>query len=363
MLEQLVAAFDRQDYKTAAALLQQLQQQTPDSPWVKLYAARLREVAGKLESAKSLYRQLLQGAANSKVIAQARQGLQRIGEQEQAKQRSTIAESEPSAPASEPGVLILEAIDLAHRQTAAQQFAAILKLDAYTARLLLPSRGWRLYRVGPIHELQTLGQALQRASIPTFWRSLSTIQAIRVFRVHSISAIAPQISVICANEAGQLGSLGFNWSEVSNRVEGRLPIFEEVVDRRAWNQLTRKEKTQDYAQVIDLHLPNRGCILRFADWSYQFQQGIVFDANQDGSLPTPQSTNRLRWNQLVHFLDDRLVMVPVWSEFPQFAETALEHLTFINSLPAHIDLFRKAPSKWDLAFQLYSGLVLEQNRA
>lgn len=354
MLEQLVAAFDRQDYKTAAALLKRLQQQTPDSPWVKLYAARLREVAGKLDSAASIYRQLLQGATNPKVIAQARQGLQRI-----AQQKTSQPPEDPTTTteSSEPAVLILEPIPPEQRPIAAQRFAEILKLDAYTARMLLPSRGWRLYRAGLLHELQALGQTLQQAGIPAFWRSLSTIQSIRVFRIQYISAIAPQVSIVCENEAGQLGSLSFDWSEVTNRVEGRLPIFEEVVDRQAWNQLTRKEKTQDYAQVIDLHLPNRGCILRFGDWNYQFQEGIILDANQDGSLPTPQATNRLRWNQLVYFLDDRLATVPVWSEFSQFAETALEHLTFINSLPSHIDLFRKAPSKWDLAFQLYSGLV------
>jgi hypothetical protein len=159
-----------------------------------------------------------------------------------------------------------------------------------------------------------------------------------------------------------LGALSFRWSEVFNRVEGRLPIFEDVLDTDARNQLTRKEKTQDYAQVIDLHLPQRNCMLRFCDWNYQFQQGVIFAASQDGELPIAQSTSRIRWNQLIYFLDEHLSTTPVWTEFPAFAETAIEHLALVKDLPSHIDLFRKAPSKWDPAFQLYSGLVFEASR-
>lgn len=363
MLEQLVAAFDRQDYKTAVALWKQLQQQSPESPWVKLYGAKLREVSGKLTGAATLYRQLLQETTHPKVMAQARQGLQRVSELVQAQQEQQKAEQIAATAAdsanSGPGVLILDAIPPERRQAAAQRFAQIMNLDAYTARLLLPSRGWRLYRVGNMGELRFYSQALNQAEIPAFCVALETLQAVRVFRVQYIEAVSPQGTVICENDADQLGSLSFSWSEVQQRVEGRLPIFEEVVDLNVRNQLTRKQKTQDYAQVIDLHLPQRGVILRLGDWSYQFQQGVVFDASQDGELSTVQSTNRIRWNQLLGFLDDQLAAVPVWVEFPQFAETALDPLSLVN-LKSHIDLFRKAPSKWDQAFQLYSSLVFQQ---
>ncbi len=361
MLDQLAAAFDRQDYKTAATLLKQLQQQMPDSPWVKLYLGRLREVSGKLNVAGSLYRQLLQETTNPKVVGQARLGLQRLAELD--KTRQELASTEPTVEPSNtnPGFLVLDTVSPELRQAAAQKFAAIMKLDAYTARLLLPSRGWRLYRVGAIGELQRYGQALQQAEIPAFWVPLTAIQAIRVFRVHYLEAASPQVSVVCENEAGQLGSLRFDWSEVKNRVEGRLPIFEAVVDTNVRNQLTRKEQTQDYAQVLDLHLPKRNCVLRFCDWNYEFQQGVIFDASQDGGLPVVHSTNRIRWNQLLYFLDGCLATVPVWVEFPQFAETALEHLSLVRGLQSRIDLFRKAPSDWDRAFQLYGGLVFVQS--
>lgn len=360
MLDQIAAAFERQDYKTAASLLKQLQNQSPDNPWVKLYLGRLREVAGKPDVAEALYRKLLQETTNPKVATQARQGLQRLAEQAREQREQAIAEATANPVNTGTGFLILDAVSPEQRQTAAQHFAQIMKLDAYTARLLLPSRGWRLYRVGAIGELQLYGQELLKAGIPAFWVSLAALQTIRVFRVHYLESVSPQITIVCENEAGQLGALTFRWSEVANRVEGRLPIFEDVVDIDARNQLTRKEKTQDYAQVLDLHLPQRQCILRFCDWNYQFQQGVVFDASQDGELSTAQSTNRIRWNQLLYFLDGHLANVPVWTEFPQFGETALDPLTLVRDLKSHIDLFRKAPSKWDQAFQLYSGLVFQQ---
>ncbi|MBF2003236.1 MAG: tetratricopeptide repeat protein [Synechococcales cyanobacterium M58_A2018_015] len=359
MLDQLAAAFARHDYPTAAALLNQLQQQSPDSPWIKLYGARLREATGKLSAAEELYRQVLQETSHPKVMTQARQGLQRVAAQQEAERQQVIA---ATADADQPGLgcLVLEAVPSEQRQTAAQHFARIMHLDAYTARLLLPNRGWRLYRVGAVGELQFYGQALQQAGIPAFWSSLAALQAIRVFRVCYLEAVSPQVTVICQNESGQLGSLTFAWSEISRRVEGRLPIFEDVVDVDSRHQLMRKEQTQDYAQVLDLHLPQRRCILRLGDWSYQFQQGVIFDAGQDGDLPLHHSSNRIRWNQLLGFLDDCLAEVPVWAEFPPFAETAFDHLAGLKTLDSHIDLFRKAPSDWDPAFQLYSGLVFDQ---
>jgi hypothetical protein len=361
MIDQVAAAFDRQDYKTAAQLLKQLQQQLPDDPWVKLYIGRLQEVTGKSEAAEMAYRRLLRETTHSKVVMQARQGLQRLETEARQKREHAIAQATTDPGNTEQGVLILAAVSSEARAAAAQQIARIMKLDAYTARLHLPSRGWRLYRVGAIGELQVYGQDLRAADIPVFWTPLTKIEEIRVFRVQHLQAATPQATVICQNELDQIGSLTFNWSEVTNRVEGRLPVFEDVVDVGAYNKLKRKEQTQDYAQVIDLHLPQRGCILRFCDWSYQFQQGVRFDADSDEMLSGAPATTRIRWNKLVYFLDDRLSAVPVWSDFTIFAETALEHLGMVKGFQTHIDLFRKAPTQWDAAFQLYSGLVFRHS--
>lgn len=362
MLDQIASAFTRKDYRTAAQLLKQLQQQSPDSPWVKLYTGRLQEVSGKTEAAEALYRQLLREATHAKVVTQAREGLQRLETIAQTQRQQAIAAASTDPANSGLGFLVLEPIAPEAKQAAAQGFAKIMKLDAYTARLMLPSRGWKLYRTGPFGELQIYGQELRNARVPAFWISLATIQNIRVFRVQHFQTASPQVTVVCKNETDQIGTLPFDWSEVSERVEGLLPIFEDVVDVGAFHKLKRKEQTQDFAQVLDLHLPKRQCILRFCDQTYQFDQGVMFGASQDGSTSLSQTTTRIRWNQMLEFIDDRLSKVPVWSDFSVFAESALEHLELVKGLPSHIDLFRKEPTHWDRAFQLYSGLVFESQR-
>ncbi|MEP0909834.1 tetratricopeptide repeat protein [Leptolyngbya sp. GB1-A1] len=359
MLDQVAAAFARQDYETAARLVKQLQQQSPNHPWVKLYVARLQEVSGQFASAEQIYRTLLRDTTHPKIALQARQGLHRLeAEAHQTPSHPTIAEAKADLANPVNGALVLEAISPEARQTAAQNFARIMRLDTYAARLLLPGRGWRLYRLGAIDQLEEWGQQLVAAEIPVFWLPLAAIQRIRVFRVESLQSTSQQATVICQSETNQKGALRFNWSEVAGRAEGRLPIFEQVVDKNIHNQLVRKEQTQDYAQVLDLHLPHRNSILRFGDWSYQFEQGQEA-VPSDAVRSTPLTSNRLKWNQLVRSIEAALGNVPVWSDFPAFGESAIEPLAMVR-LPSHIDLFRQTPTAWDTAFQLYSGLVFEQ---
>jgi tetratricopeptide (TPR) repeat protein len=357
MLESVAAAFDRQDYQTAAQLLKPLKQQHPDHPLVQLYMGRLYEVSGKLEAAEATYRQILQAATNPKGMTQARQGLQRLEEMAQRQKEAAIAQASANPDNAGMGVLILEPVT-EDRQAAAQQFSRIMKLDAYTARTQLPSRGWRLYRMGAMGELEFYGQELCKAGIPAFWVSLESVKKLRVFRVDYFQAVSPQAIVVCRNEADQVGALTLAWSEISQRVEGLLPIFENVVDVDGRRNLLRKEKTQDYAQILDLHLPKRNCILRFCDRTYQFQQGVVFDT--DVGTPNRQATIRMRWNLLTGFLGEPLADIPTDSDFTAFAENTEEHFTWIKNFPTHIDLFRKTPTYWDAAFHLYSGLIFER---
>jgi tetratricopeptide (TPR) repeat protein len=358
MFESVEAAFDRQDYKTAAQLLKPLRQQNPDHPFVQLYVGRLYEASGKLTAAAAAYRQILQSVTHPKVVTQARQGLQRVEASAQVQKVEAIAQATTDPNNAKIGFLVLEPIVGDARQAAAQNFARIMSLDPYTARLQLPSRGWRLYRTGAIGELNFYGQELCKAGIPAFWTSLEALQKLRVLRVNYLQAVSPGATVVCQNEADQTGTLTFNWSEVTHRVEGLLPIFEDVVDLDSRKKLVRKEKTQDYAQVLDLHLPKRHCILRFCDRAYQFQQGVVFDSD---AMPNHQATTRMRWNVLTHFLGDRLAAVPARSDFTPFAETTPEHFAFLQDFPTHINLLRKSPTHWDAAFQLYSGLIFEHS--
>ncbi|NJR51606.1 MAG: tetratricopeptide repeat protein [Leptolyngbyaceae cyanobacterium CSU_1_3] len=364
MIDQIAAAFDRQDYRVAAKLLKEFLHDSPQDPaqnlWGQFYRARLYEVSGKLESAREIYRHLLRDGSNPKLANQSRQGLQRLDEQEHADRKQAIAQATAQPESTEPGVLILESMPSETRTAAAQALARVLKLDPYTARMQIPQRGWRLYRVGAIGELQLYGQQIRAAKIPAFWASLDALQKLPVFQVHSIQAYQPGAIVLCENEQGQLGSLNFDWSEVCQRVEGRLPIFERVVDtdiRRGTTERQRRETTQDYAHLCDLHLPKRRCILRICDLNYQFQQGIAFSAPAGDSIALDQATNRIHWNNLLAFLNYQLPQQPVWSEFQAFSETAIDQPLLFKRFKSHVRLFGQDTSPWNPTFHLYSGLA------
>lgn len=357
MIEQVAAAFDRKDYQTAARLLKQLVKQESPDPWVQLYVARLHEVTGKLESAENVYRQLLRDTTNAKLLAQARQGLGRVEAIEKERKRQAIAQATADPKNTEPGVLVLEPISSDLKLVASQKFARIMQLDPYIARLHLPSRGWRLYRTGAVGEMRYYSQQLAKAGIPSTWASLTDIEKINIFHVNYFKIAAPQPTIICENESGQLGSLTFDWSEVKARVEGLLPVFEEVVDMDARRKLQRKTKTLDYVQFCDLHLPDRRSILRLGDRSYQFQYGVSLSQKQEEPLVLSQTTTRSNWNHLISFLAQNLPQTPVWSDFTTFGETALESIKMLGRFNSHINLVRREETPWDAAFQLYSGLV------
>ncbi|QHG19247.1 tetratricopeptide repeat protein [Nostoc sp. ATCC 53789] len=351
MIEQVAIAFDHKDYQTAAKLLKQLLIESPDNPWVQFYLGRLHEVSTKYQDAEKVYRQLLQDTTNTKIVSLARQGLQRLQEIEIEQRQRAISQAKSEPNNTELGVLVLEPLSNEMKTDASRKFAQIMQLDPYTARLLMPSRGWRLYRTGQVGELKFYGKQLQQAGIPCFWASLAQIQQIQVYQVKHFQESTPQATVVCCNDTNQLGSLTFDWSEVTARVVGLLPIFEQVVDVDARRKLEWKTQTQDYAQFCDLHLPGRRCILRFYDNGYEFQQGLKI-------IPqASQNTIRINWNSLSSWIDQQLPQVKIWSDFTSFADTTLDQTEMLGHIKSHIHLFRREQTNWDSAFHLYSGLV------
>ncbi|MBD2517665.1 tetratricopeptide repeat protein [Nostoc sp. FACHB-973] len=351
MIEQVAIAFDNKDYQTAAKLLKQLQKESPEHPWVQFYLGRLHEVSGKYQDAEKIYRQLLRDTTNTRIVTLARQGLRRLQEIEQEQRQRAIAKATSEPTNTELGVLILEPLNNELKTEASRKFAQIMQTDPYSARLMLPSRGWRLYRTGQVGELKFYGEQLQQAGIPCFWTTISAIQQIQVFQVKYFSESQLKATIVCSNQVNQLGSLTFDWSEVTARVAGLLPIFEQVVDVDAHRKLERKTQTQDYAHFCDLHLPGRRCILRFYDNGYDFQQGLEI-------IPqTSQNTIRINWNTLSNWIDQQLPEIKTWSDFTPFADTALDQTEMLGQIESHIHLFRREQTNWDSAFHLYSGLV------
>lgn len=350
--EAVLAAIERRDFTAAANLIKQWQ---PSSdPWRSLAAGRYFEAINNSEKAIDAYRRALQQSTQNRLMTQARQGIQRIQTaQAEAREKSlNEAKSQPGGEAQ--ALLILEPVQGEARQTAAQGLAEVMQLDVYTARMTIPGQHWRLYRVGQLGELEYFGRQLLERHTPAFWVPFEQVKALSVFQVQYIDRIqADQVTVVCQNPAGQLGKIAFGWSEVSQRVRGRLPIFESVVDVGPWGKLQRKQQTQDYAEVIDLHLFGRKSMLRFCDRTYQYRQSAALaEGHQpdDIALPISQHT----WNQLKQRLEQ--IIAPLHDDFTGFSDRAFDFLDLLPSFPAHLALVRREPSDWDKVFQLYSGL-------
>lgn len=357
MLEQIAKAIERQNYQTAAQLLENFQQQEPENPWLGFYLARLDEANGKLQAAQQSYRQLLKNTSNLKIISQARQGIERIAKIEKQQRQQDLAHSLAEPGNQEFGVLVLESIAPQLKKTAAQKFARIMQLDPYTARLQLPTRSWRLYRTGKLGELKCYVSDLKKAEIPCFCHSLAEISQIKVYQVSYFQSTTPQATVICYCKRGQEDKITFDWQEVSQKVEGLLPLFEASLHQDVRGKLYRKKETLDYVQLCDLHLPRKKIILRLCDRSYKFHQGMSFSNQSKSSHSPKQITARNNWNNLNNFLRQQLPEIPVWSDFTPFAETAIGFQDMLGHIQPHINLLRREETPWDAAFELYSGLV------
>ena len=150
------------------------------------------------------------------------------------------------------------------------------------------------------------------------------------------------------NAEKQLGKISFDWTEVTQRVRGQLPIFEQVIDLGNRGKIVHKQKVQDYTQVVDLHLPGREIVIRLCDRFYQYPQGISLSSGKE-------INSRIQWNNLLAQID-KVTELPQDEGFTRFGKPALE---FINLLPAihpNLEIDRRAPSDWDVAFHLYSAL-------
>jgi hypothetical protein len=296
-----------------------------------------------------------------KIAAEARQGLQRLEQLKQQERAEAIAEIAHQPGNEELGVLVLEAIPPEDKAEAAKPFAEVMKLDPYSARLILPSRGWRLYRSGSLAELQVYTQELQAANIPLFWLPLAKIKEIRVAQVRFFSDADPQAIVAYTegdpHHSDEAQTITFDWSEVSQRVEGLIPIFEEVVELDSKRKIKRREEVQDHAQFCDLHLPSRNLILRCYAGGYQFHQGITLDTSENLPTSIDGETSYAHWRQFNTFLHRYLPDVPVWTDFATFGDTAVDHPEILERVESHIYLFRRQESLWDAAFHLYSSLI------
>ncbi|NJN49224.1 MAG: tetratricopeptide repeat protein [Alkalinema sp. RL_2_19] len=251
----------------------------------------------------------------------------------------------------------MESIPQTARQTAALHMAKVMDLDAYTARMQIPNRGWRLYRLGDLGEMEFYGEQIRSGNIPAFWVGMTQIKSIPVYQVQSVQEITPQAVVICESPDGPMGELVFAWSEVMQRVDGSLPVIEKVVNidvlRDRPDGRNGKAETSDYVRVCDLHLPGRNCILRFCDGSYDYHDGLLLA--DEGSLE--QYSTRMQWNSLMATLTEQAPKMQVWSDFSPFGELAMDFPVLLQQLKPKLTIYSQTDSLWPAAFHLYSGLA------
>jgi hypothetical protein len=208
-------------------------------------------------------------------------------------------------------------------------------------------------------ELRFYTAAIAEAEIPCFCLPVRRINAIEVYKARYFQSVSPTATVICQDKNGWSVAIDFDWSEVGQRVEALLPLFEKCVDRDIRGKPIRKTQIQDYVKVCDLHLPGRNAIVRLWDRGYQFQEGIIFFARQQSA--DGQTTLSDKWNHLTQFLQQQLATIPVWSDFNAFAGMARDFSDTLKLIEPQIDIFRREETDWDNTFQLYSGLVLIKN--
>lgn len=362
MFQKFTKAVQNEDFMTANELIGDLQHNDPTNPWISFYLARLQEAEGNNENAKTAYLTILRTSTHPKIIAQSRQGIQRIEKQEtreiqeeQIEIHSAITEAMETPENQKMGLLILEPIETEDKLPYAQEFAKIMGIDAYSARLKLPSRAWRLYTTGGVGKLNVYADMLKKAQIPCFTASLEEIKRLKVYTVLFIESIQPQVTLVYEPSKGQRDILSFQWSEVSQSVEGMLPIFEECVERGVRGQLQRKTKILDYAKFRDLHLPKYQMILRFCDHTYQFQQGYSIVSGMEDV--EEKNTAQDYWNHFNRFMAEKLGDKPLYSEFTPFGETAIDFRELLKQIDPNINLLRREETPWDAAFALYSGLA------
>jgi tetratricopeptide (TPR) repeat protein len=375
MLEQAASALNRRDYQTAAKLIAALMVERPDDYQVQLYAAQLDEATGQLDQAVEIYRSLLQSAVNLKITTEARQGIQRIEQFQSQAQADALRRARLGCEDNpEPGFLVLESMSAEHKQAVVKKFAAIMEIDPYSAKLQLPSRGWRLYRLGQMGELQFYRDRLLQAEIPCFCVSQHSTQQMFVFQVGHLQSFQPKGEIVCTDDRGELRTFNFNWSEVTQVVTGILPIFEEVMELDAYNRTFRKPKILDYVHVCDLQLRDRRSIFRLCSQTYNFceyKQSLARHRHEHGDFSSQLSTDlvpstaqrlpatsRDNWKNLISQISEQVAHIHTQSNFTPFAETAIGYPELMGHIEPHLELLRRADSLWDRAFHLYSTLSM-----
>jgi hypothetical protein len=141
----------------------------------------------------------VQITSHQKILSQARQGLQSFENINQEERQEAITKPLAQPSNNEAGILVLEPINNEQKTLAAPKFAQVTQIYRYTARLILPSYYWKVYRMGKTGELEFYGAQLQQAGIPCCWLNIAQIKQIQVYQVKYFSEWPSKPTVFCQN--------------------------------------------------------------------------------------------------------------------------------------------------------------------
>jgi hypothetical protein len=353
-------AIEQEDYAQLLKLLKQWQKLKPNNPWFRFYVARWYEGTGKVERAEELYHKLLKSCHSPDILTQIRQGLQRLKQRVIDAELAAIAAAKAAPDGEAYGLFVIEPIAKEQIKDAALHFAEVMKTDAYSARLQLPTRAWKLFRTGKLGELRFYADALKLGQIPGFCLSLAQLETVQAWQVQYISELQPKLVIHCQDEQEKEHQIALDWREIHQCVEGMIPLFEESLEKNARGKTYYKTKVLDYAQFLDLHLGDRQIILRLNDQNYQFKQGFSFFDAEAHEVEIEQHSIRLKWNKLKQDLTSYLAEIETWSDFKTFAGNAADFPELLRKITPQVNLFRLEEHKqthWDPAWQLYSTTI------
>ncbi len=351
MQEFIIYALENRDYKLATSIIEQLQKERGDDPWLPFYEAKLSEVRENYSLSREQYQNILQTTTNQKIIVAARQGLERVCFKEsqlrQKQRESALISAQKEADFKDLGILVFNPMTNEEKSSLLKEYARTIGTDPYTARLHLPSRAPKIYKVGSIAQLRIYAGEFQKIGIPCFCTSLKAIDNLKVYQVEQCIMNENNINIVYKNEPEIPRQISFDWREITQAVEGAVPLFEERLELDHRGKEKRKTKTLDYAHLFDLHLTRHNSIIRICDQTYKYQQ-------------LEQTTAWENWTKLISSINKYKKELPRWSEFTPFAESVRDFQTSLASIEPRSSLLRREDSYWDIAYQLYSGLLFLQ---
>jgi len=161
MFPEIITQIDNQEYEKAKELIDKLSSEGEALLWKNYYYGLIAEKANQLTEAENKYRQVIKDSVfpHPQITKNIRDGLERIkqiklaqkdaeNKKREERKQQTLAEFQETENSKELAILVLKPLSPEEKNIVGKQFAEIIKVDPYTAKLQIPTRNLRLYQTG-----------------------------------------------------------------------------------------------------------------------------------------------------------------------------------------------------------------------